>query len=212
MHLESLISRLLAHPLGAGRQSRWVRYVVACVLAVGLLAGPGMVDAKVARKPVARAGNKSAKHGAKKRSRRPARERYVPVYTRGGLPNIQARAALIVEVGEPAAPAAPGTPAEAAVPAAATNLPLFQKNPDEVRPIASISKLMAMLVVLEHKLDLSGKSTINESDAKLAARGAKSRLLTGMTLSNRDLLHAALMASDNRAVLALGRVVGLTPS
>lgn len=117
----------------------------------------------------------------------------MPVYTRTGLPNIQAQAALIVDL-------------------SAGGVPLYQKNPDEARPIASISKLLAMLVVLEHKLDLNAQTTILPSDAQLTVRGAKSRLLVGMTLSNLDLLHAALMASDNRAVLALGRAVGLSPA
>ena len=44
----------------------------------------------------------------------------------------------------------------------------------------------------------------------VARGGAKSRLLEGMTLSNRDLLHAALMGSDNRAIPALGRAVKLS--
>ena len=186
---------------------------MAFLLALGLVAWPYLASAKVLHKPAAHAGGKTGKHGGKRRVHRPERERYIPVYTRSGLPNIQAHAALIVEVKE-AGEVGDAKPPGAAGPeaAAATNLPLFQKNPDEVRPIASISKLMAMLVVVEHKLDLTAKTTITESDAKLAARGAKSRLLTGMTLTNRDLLHAALLASDNRAVLALGRAVGLTPS
>jgi D-alanyl-D-alanine endopeptidase (penicillin-binding protein 7) len=161
---------------------------MALLVAVSCAASPLLAQAKSHGKPVVR-------HAGKKKSHRPVRERYIPVYTHAGLPNIQARAALIVEAGD----------------SATGNQPLFQKNPDEVRPIASISKLMAMLVVLEHKLDLTAKTTITESDAKLAARGAKSRLLTGMTLTNRDLLYAALLASDNRAVLALGRAVGLSP-
>ena len=86
------------------------------------------------------------------------------------------------------------------------------KNPDEVRPIASISKLLAMLVVLDHKLNFEAASTISQDDARRTVRGAKSRLLVGFALSNRDLFHAALMASDNRAVLALGRSVGLSPT
>ncbi len=121
-----------------------------------------------------------------------ARSRAVPVYTRGGLPNIQARAALIMDL-------------------SAGGVPLYQKNPDEVRSIASISKLLAMLVVVEHKLDLNGHTTITAADARLTTRGARSRLQVGMSPSNLDLLHAALMASDNRAVLALGRAVGLDP-
>lgn len=132
-------------------------------------------------------------HASTKRSRVAARSRPIPVYTRSGQPNIQAHAALIVDT-------------------SAGGLPLYQKNPDEVRPIASISKLMAMLVVLERNLDLRGHTTITEGDARLTVRGAKSRLRVGMTLTNQELLHAALMASDNRAVLALGRAAGMEPT
>jgi D-alanyl-D-alanine endopeptidase (penicillin-binding protein 7) len=136
---------------------------------------------------------------AKVAKRRPVRTRAVPVYTKGGLPNIQAAASVVVDLER-------GTT-------------LYEKNPDAVRPIASISKLMAMMVVLDRRLgtsgeralDLDSKTVITETDARLTTRGAKSRLLVGMALTNRDLLHAALMASDNRAVLALGRAVGLSP-
>src|SRR5262249_34325544 len=68
---------------------------------------------------------------------------------------------------------------------------------------------MAMIVVLERKLDLDAVTEMRPSDRDLARRGAPSRLPTGMKFTNRDLLHAALMASDNRAVPALGRAVGL---
>jgi D-alanyl-D-alanine endopeptidase (penicillin-binding protein 7) len=80
-----------------------------------------------------------------------------------------------------------------------------------VRSIASISKLMAMMVVLDRGLDLDKTTVIVDDDRKLAVRGARSRLPVGLTFTNRDLLHAALMASDNRAVPALGRAVGLAP-
>ena len=66
-----------------------------------------------------------------------------------------------------------------------------------------------MLVVMDKGLELEGLSTINKTDVEVARDGAKSRLLEGMTLSNRDLLHAAMMGSDNRAVPALGRAVKL---
>lgn len=141
------------------------------------------------------ATKKSTKKSTNKPAHRVVRSRSVSTYTRGGLPNIQARGAVILDLS-----------------ASPSGVALYQKNPDEARPIASISKLMSMLVVLEHKLNLTGQTTILQSDAKLTTRGAKSRLLVGMTLSNLDLLHAALMASDNRAVLALGRAVGLEPS
>ena len=89
---------------------------------------------------------------------------------------------------------------------------MFAHNPDKERPIASISKLAAMLAVVDKGLELEGLTTINNSDTEIAKGGAKSRLLEGMTLSNRDLLHAALMGSDNRAMPALGRAVKLTPA
>lgn len=135
-------------------------------------------------------------HAAKKHRgshrRSAARERPVSVYTRGGMPNIQAQAAVVIELDG--------------------GQELFQKNPDEVRPIASISKLMAMMVVLDRRLDLDAITEVLESDRKLARRGARSRLPVGAKFTNRDLLHAALMASDNRAVPALGRAVGLDPA
>ncbi len=131
---------------------------------------------------------KSKKHKVSKA--RHAAPRPVAAVTRTGLPNVQARSSLVVDL--------------------ATGEELFAKNADEVRPIASISKLVAMLVVLERPLDFEGVTTILESDAELARRGARSRLFTGEGFTNRDLVHAALMASDNRAVPALGRAVGLS--
>jgi len=129
---------------------------------------------------------------AKKKRRRFVREKPVPVYTHGGMPNIQAQAAVVVDL--------------------ASGAELFQKNPDAERPIASISKLMAMMVVLDRALDLDGATAIEAGDRDVARGGARSRLPVGMKFTNRDLLHAALMASDNRAVPALGRAVGLDPA
>ncbi|HZS41922.1 MAG TPA: serine hydrolase [Polyangia bacterium] len=122
---------------------------------------------------------------------RKGRSRAVPVYTRGGQPNIQAQAAAVVDL--------------------SSGEELVLKNADDVRPIASISKLMACLVVLDKKIDLEAATTITDGDRQIAFGGARSRLPVGLTFSNRDLLHAALMASDNRAVPALGRAVGLEP-
>lgn len=133
---------------------------------------------------------KSSAH-ARKAAHHEERERPVATFTKSGAPNIQAEAAVVVDL--------------------KTGEELYAKRPDDVRPIASISKLMAMIVVLERKLDLDGVTEMKPSDRDLARRGAPSRLPTGMKFTNRDLLHAALMASDNRAVPALGRAVGLDP-
>lgn len=117
-------------------------------------------------------------------------ERHVPA-VKGGLPNIQARGAVVLDE---------------------DGHEIYARNPDQERPIASISKLAATLVVMDRGLDLDGLSTITKADIEVARGGARSRLLEGMTLSNRDLLHAALMGSDNRAIPTLGRAVKLSPS
>ncbi|MDA3863234.1 MAG: serine hydrolase [Deltaproteobacteria bacterium] len=81
----------------------------------------------------------------------------------------------------------------------------------KVRSIASISKIMAMLVVLEKGLILDKKTTMIKNDWVVAKGGCRTRLKVGKSYTNRDLLHAAVMGSDNRAVPALGRAVGLNP-
>ncbi len=88
---------------------------------------------------------------------------------------------------------------------------LYGRNAGQVRSIASISKLMASLVIMDHRLPLDGITTISAVDVKVGSGGCRTRLLRGMKLRNRDLLHAALLASDNRAISAMGRAVGLTP-
>ncbi len=81
---------------------------------------------------------------------------------------------------------------------------LYDKNSDEVRPIASISKLMTALVVAEAGLPM--QQTIQISDADVdRVRYSRSRLPVGTQLSRADMLHLALMSSENRAAHALGR-------
>jgi len=82
----------------------------------------------------------------------------------------------------------------------------------DAHPIASISKLVAMMVVLDRGLDLEATTRIEPNDHQLTRRGARSRLRVGATYRNRDLVTAALLSSDNRAVIALGRAVGLSPA
>ncbi len=81
-----------------------------------------------------------------------------------------------------------------------------------VHAIASLTKLMATLVVVERHLDLRGVTRVERIDLRTAAGGARTRLLLGAKYRNEDLLHAALLASDNVAVSALGRAVGLAPA
>ena len=85
-----------------------------------------------------------------------------------------------------------------------TNEVLFSKNSLAVLPIASITKLMTGLVVVEANQSMDEKLTISEED-KDNEKGTGSRLAFGTTLSRGELLHLALMSSENRAAHALGR-------
>ncbi|MEJ2530566.1 MAG: D-alanyl-D-alanine endopeptidase [Halioglobus sp.] len=81
---------------------------------------------------------------------------------------------------------------------------IYGKDVDTVRPIASITKLMTAMVVLDAGLDLDEKITITKADRDLV-RLTGSRLDFGATLSRREMLLLALMSSENRAASALGR-------
>ena len=81
---------------------------------------------------------------------------------------------------------------------------IYGKDVDTVRPVASITKLMTAIVVLDAGLDLDEQITIEEAD-KDRLRMTGSRLRVGASLTRRELLLLALMSSENRAAAALGR-------
>jgi D-alanyl-D-alanine endopeptidase (penicillin-binding protein 7) len=81
---------------------------------------------------------------------------------------------------------------------------LYGKNASTVTPIASITKLMTAMVVLDAGLDMQESITISSEDMD-SLRGTHSRLKPGASLSRDELLRVALMASENRAAAALGR-------
>jgi serine-type D-Ala-D-Ala endopeptidase (penicillin-binding protein 7) len=81
---------------------------------------------------------------------------------------------------------------------------LYSHHADQAMPIASISKLLTALVVADAGLDLDERLTITREDCAVG-RGAYSRLTVGTTLTRGDLIHLALMSSENRAAHALGR-------
>jgi D-alanyl-D-alanine endopeptidase (penicillin-binding protein 7) len=81
---------------------------------------------------------------------------------------------------------------------------LFEKNAQAVLPIASISKLMTAMVVLDAQLPLSEMLDISQDDVD-TERNTRSRLRTGTRLSRGELMQLALMSSENRAAHALGR-------
>ena len=85
-----------------------------------------------------------------------------------------------------------------------TGLPLLDKNSHEVVPIASISKLMTAMVVLDAKLDLHEVIAIGEEDVD-GLKGTRSRLPVGTTMTRETAMLLALMSSENRAAHTLGR-------
>jgi len=81
---------------------------------------------------------------------------------------------------------------------------LFSKNDHAVLPIASLTKLMSGLLVSEARLPMDELITITQDDVD-TEKGSRSRLTVGSALSRGELLHLALMSSENRAAHALGR-------
>jgi len=79
---------------------------------------------------------------------------------------------------------------------------VFEKNAEVILPIASITKLMTAMTVLDSNLNLDETLRINEEDASIYK---KSRLATGTELTRREALLLALMSSENRAAYTLGR-------
>ena len=101
-----------------------------------------------------------------------------------GKPGLQSRAALIMN--------------------ADTGEVLYGKNSGEAVPIASITKLMTSIVVLDAHQNMDEILTITEADVD-EMRHSSSRMRVGTQLPRRELMNLALMSSENRAASALAR-------
>lgn len=86
----------------------------------------------------------------------------------------------------------------------ATGTVLFEKNSNAVLPIASITKLMTAMVVLDAQPDPQEMLTIGDQDVD-TLKGTRSRLRVGTQLTREEMLRLALMSSENRAASALSR-------
>jgi D-alanyl-D-alanine endopeptidase (penicillin-binding protein 7) len=82
--------------------------------------------------------------------------------------------------------------------------PIYSKNADTVVPIASITKLMTAMVILDANLPLDEPVSIEPEDRD-RLKGSRSRMHNGMTLTRGELLKLALMSSENQAAAALAR-------
>ena len=81
---------------------------------------------------------------------------------------------------------------------------LYAKSTDTPTPIASVTKLMTAMVMLDAYLPMNEYLTITDADVDML-KGSSSRLRVGTELTRAELLHLALMSSENRAASALGR-------
>ena len=104
--------------------------------------------------------------------------------TKDGEPNVQSTGVLVFD--------------------AKSGQTLFSKNADQAAPIASITKLMTAMVVLDAKLAMDEPIELTTDDIDLV-KNTRSRLPIGSHFRRDDLMRLALMASDNRAASALGR-------
>jgi len=120
------------------------------------------------------------------RKRRRAAPLRLPEVTASGIPRLHVKAAYVED---------------------ATGRVLFQKNPERVYPIASLTKLMSVLVLFDTVPTWDRVVEIVPDDVKNSSR---SRIRPREEISVRDLIHAALMSSDNVATKALARTCGLS--
>src|SRR5262245_36218243 len=127
-----------------------------------------------------------------RRRRRRARRRHatvlrLPAVTPYGIPRLHVKAAYVVDE--------------------STGRVLFQKNPERILPIASLTKLVTAMVLLETDPDCDRTVEILPEDVKHSSR---SHIRAREEITIRDLIHASIMSSDNVATKALARTCGLT--
>jgi D-alanyl-D-alanine endopeptidase (penicillin-binding protein 7) len=160
------------------------------VAAVAIAASPAASDSAPAKPAVkAKATAKVAKGHSRASARRaePERPSFGQVY---GLHNVSDSLELKSSV--------------ALVLDQDTDEVVFSKNSQAVLPIASLTKLMTAVVITEANLPLDEPITITDDDID-TEKFSRSRLKVGTQLRREEMLHLALMSSENRAAHALGR-------
>lgn len=212
------------HLTGIARMAMKIRALAALVL--------GLFAAQFHATPVAEAASKKpavAKPAAKQATQSPSSRnvgkavppkqasKSAPAPVAKAAPNRSATRKAAVVAGAAASTAALAAP-ESNESAASPNLAssaflvtdlrtgevLLERNSSQVLPIASITKLMTAMVVLESGLPLSEELVITEADVD-TLKGSSSRIPVGTRLTREEMLRLALMSSENRAASALGR-------
>jgi D-alanyl-D-alanine endopeptidase (penicillin-binding protein 7) len=107
-----------------------------------------------------------------------------PLVTSAGTPLLYSRSAIVYDVGRSEV--------------------LLEKNPDEAEPVASLTKLMTVMVVLDEAQAFGETLTIDDADID-RLKHSGSRIPVGAALAREEMLRLALMSSENRAASALSR-------
>jgi D-alanyl-D-alanine endopeptidase (penicillin-binding protein 7) len=131
------------------------------------------------------AAAKSTRHRQRVRRRRRVAMLRLPAITPYGIPRLHVKAAYVED---------------------ASGQVLFQKNPERVYPIASLTKLVSALVLLDTAPDWDRVVEVLPEDVRNSSR---SHIRSHEEITVRDLIHAMLMSSDNVAAKALARTCGL---
>ena len=169
-----------------------------------------------AAKPAAKQATKSRGAGKAAPPRQASKQR--PSQVAKAAPRSSTARKAAVLAGSGAAAAALAAPEPAGESAASPNLAssaflvtdlrtgevLLERNSSQVLPIASITKVMTAMVVLESGLPLSEELVVTEADVD-TLKGSSSRIPVGTRMTREEMLRLALMSSENRAASALGR-------
>lgn len=150
------------------------------------------IKQSVSRKPVAKTSTAKKKAAAKPVRKKVTLKRAAPVVEDAGELTLDARGLPLLRSGA------------FYIANQDTGEVLLERNGEVVVPIASITKLMTAMVVLEAGQSLSEELTVTSEDIDLL-KGTGSRLSLGTRLTREEMLHLALMSSENRAASALGR-------
>jgi len=155
--------------------------MVVCATSVIALISLAPVDAADGKK---RVQAKYSKSSVKKSAHKHRALRRVAVPSADAVPELKSAAALVVDLDD--------------------GRMLYAKNTQSVAPIASITKLMTAMVVLDANLPLDETIYVDSADLDFV-KHTNSRLGVGTGLPRRDMLRLALMSSENRAAASLGR-------
>jgi len=192
--------------------SRYLQWIAVVLIALALAAPGAQAAGKKTHHPKKAVASSQAKPAPSKSAHKTvARRKSAPTKAarRGRTAAQVAAVPAVLSVGQKMGLHASSDPLDLASSVALvvdqdTHEVLLSKNDEAVLPIASLTKLMTGLLVSEAHLPMDTPITITQDDVD-TEKHSRSRLSVGATLTRGELLHLALMSSENRAAHALGR-------